>query len=41
MAMRFTDTEWEEYLKEHQPDFKGNSEHLRILLEDGHGIMIK
>lgn len=32
---KFTDGEWEEYLKEHQRKFEGNPEHLRILLEEG------
>ncbi|WDP88513.1 MAG: pentapeptide repeat-containing protein [Desulfobacter sp.] len=32
---KFTDQEWEEYLKEHQSGFEGNPEHLRVLLEQG------
>ncbi len=35
MTTKFTDTEWEKYLKDHQPNFEGNPEHLRILLEEG------
>jgi len=32
---KFTDQEWEEYLEKYQPDFEGDPEHLRILLEKG------
>nr|WP_319495364.1 pentapeptide repeat-containing protein [uncultured Desulfobacter sp.] len=35
MVKKFTDEEWEEYLKVRQTGFEGNPEHLKILLELG------
>ena len=30
-----TDEEFGKYLKKHQPEFEGNKEHLKILLDQG------